>query len=151
MNFPKYPKIPRNRLTFALLLAMIAASAHAEVVVIVSAQSPVTSLTAEQTARIFLDKSNTFPNDGAAFPIDQAEGSKARNEFYEKVVHKNPTQLSAYWARVIFTGNGQPPVALSGNVTVRNVVANNRNAIGYIDKRYLNGSVRVVLSVENND
>jgi ABC-type phosphate transport system substrate-binding protein len=151
MNFPKYPKIARNRMVFALLLAMFAASAHAEVVVIVSAKSPVTSLTAEQTARIFLGKANTFPNHGVAYPIDQVEGSEARNEFYANVVHKNPTQLSAYWARVIFTGNGQPPVALSGNVTVRNVVAKNRNAIGYIDKRYLNRSVRVVLSVEKND
>lgn len=151
MNFPKYPKIVRNRLALLLCLAMIAASAHAEVVVIVSAKSPVTSLTAEQAARIFLDKTNTFPNDGVAYPIDQVEGSEARKEFYAKVVHKNPTQLSAYWARVIFTGNGQPPVALEGNVTVRRVVANNRNAIGYIDKRYLNSSVKVVLSVENND
>jgi ABC-type phosphate transport system substrate-binding protein len=151
MNFPKYPKIVRNRLTLALILSMIAASAHAEVVVIVSAQSPVTSLTAEQTARIFLGKASTFPDDGVAYPIDQAEGSVARNEFYAKVVHKNPTQLSAYWARVIFTGNGQPPVALEGNLTVRSVVAKNRNAIGYIDKRYLNRSVRVVLSVGKDD
>lgn len=151
MNFPKYPKIARNRLTFALLLALIAANAHAEVVVIVSARSPVTSLTAEQTARIFLGKTNTFPDHGVAYPIDQADGSEARNEFYAKVVHKNPTQLAAYWARVIFTGNGQPPVALEGNVTVRTVVAKNRNAIGYIDKRYLNRSVRVVLSIEKND
>ncbi|MGB9093523.1 MAG: phosphate ABC transporter substrate-binding protein, partial [Gallionella sp.] len=119
--------------------------------VIVSARSPVTSLTAEQTARIFLGKTNTFPDHGIAYPIDQADGSEARTEFYAKVVHKIPTQLSAYWARVIFTGNGQPPVALEGNATVRSVVAKNRNAIGYIDKRYLNKSVRVVLSIEKND
>lgn len=151
MNFPKYPKIAGSRLTLALILAVIASSAHAEVVVIVSAKSTVTSLTAEQTARIFLGKANTFPNHGIAYPIDQVEGSEARNEFYARVVHKNPTQLAAYWARVIFTGNGQPPVALEGNATVRRVVARNRNAIGYIDKRYLNRSVRVVLSIEKND
>jgi ABC-type phosphate transport system substrate-binding protein len=151
MNFPKFPNTVRNRMALVLLLAIFAASAHAEVVVIVSANSPVTSLTAEQAARIFLGKTNTFPNDGPAYPIDQAEGSEARNEFYANVVHKNPTQLSAYWARVIFTGNGQPPVALAGNVTVRRVVEKNKNAIGYIDKRYLNRSVRVVLRVEKND
>lgn len=151
MNFPKYPKIAGSRLALALILAVIASSAHAEVVVIVSAKSTVTSLTAEQTARIFLGKANTFPNHGIAYPIDQVEGSEARNEFYARVVHKNPTQLAAYWARVIFTGNGQPPVALEGNATVRRVVARNRNAIGYIDKRYLNRSVRVVLSIEKND
>ena len=138
-------------MALALILAMVAVSAHAQVVVIVSAKSTVSSLTAAQAARIFLGKTNTFPNDAPAYPVDQVEGSEARNEFYAKVVHKNPTQLSAYWARVIFTGNGQPPVALAGNLTVRRVVAKNRNAIGYIDKRYLNRSVRVVLSVEKND
>ena len=151
MDYLKPPPIVRNFLTLMLLLAMVAASAHAEVVVIASARSPVTSLTAEQTARIFLGKTTTFPNDGEAFPVDQVEGSEIRNEFYAKVVHKNPTQLSAYWARVIFTGNGKPPVELAGNVTVRNVVAKNRNAIGYIDKRYVNRSVRVILNLEEND
>ncbi len=141
----------RKRLGLALLLAMLAAGAHAEVVVIVSAESPVTSLTAEQTARIFLGKTSSFPNDGPAFPVDQAEGSEARSEFYDKVVHKNPTQLAAYWARVIFTGNGQPPAVLAGNATVRRVVAKNPNAIGYIDRRYVNKSVRVVFSLEKND
>lgn len=150
MDYLKIPNVAVNRLAF-LLLAMVAASAHAEVVVIVSAESSVTSLTAEQTAKIFLGKTSTFPKDGAAFPIDQVEGSEVRKEFYEKVVHKNPTQLSAYWARVIFTGNGQPPVELKGNITVRSVIAKNRNAIGYIDKRYVNRSVRVVLTVGKND
>ncbi|HUW00501.1 MAG TPA: phosphate ABC transporter substrate-binding protein [Gallionella sp.] len=146
MDYLKIPNVVVNRVAF-MLLAMVAASAHAEVVVIVSDKSPVTSLTAEQTAKIFLGKTTNFPNDGTAFPVDQVEGSEVRKEFYEKVVHKNPTQLSAYWARVIFTGNGQPPVELEGNITVRSVVAKNRNAIGYIDKRYLNRSVRVVLTV----
>ena len=140
-----------KRLAITLLLATLAASAHAEVVVIVSAESPVISLTAEQTAKIFLGKTTIFPNDGTAFPVDQAEGSEVRKEFYDKVVHKNPTQLAAYWARVIFTGNGQPPAVVAGNVTVRRVVAKNPNAIGYIDSRYVNKSVRVVFSLEKND
>lgn len=150
MDYLKIPNVVVNRVAF-MLLAMVAASAHAEVVVIVSDKSPVTSLTAEQTAKIFLGKTTNFPKDGTAFPVDQVEGSEVRKEFYEKVVHKNPTQLSAYWARVIFTGNGQPPVELEGNITVRSVVAKNRNAIGYIDKRYVNRSVRVVLTVGKND
>lgn len=150
MDYLRISHVVASHLVFALL-AMVAVSAHAEVVVIVSARSSVTSLSAEQTAKIFLGKTTTFPNDGAAFPVDQVEGSEVRKEFYEKVVHKTPTQLSAYWARVIFTGNGQPPVELEGNITVRSVIAKNKNAIGYIDKRYVNKSVRVVLTIGKND
>ena len=127
-------------------MSAVTASAHADVVVIVSAKSPVTSLTAEQTARIFLGKANSFPDDGDAVPIDQAEGSAIRDEFYSKVVHKNSSQLSAYWAKVIFTGDGRPPEKLESNVAVRKAVAKNPNAIGYIDKSAVNKSVRVILA-----
>jgi ABC-type phosphate transport system substrate-binding protein len=137
----------RNCLTLPLFLAMsmVTASAHAEVVVIVSAKSRITSLTAEQTARIFLGKASSFPNDGDATPVDQAEGSAIRDEFYSKVVHKNASQLSAYWAKVIFTGDGRPPQILESNSAVRKAVAKNPNAIGYIDKGAVDRSVRVIL------
>jgi ABC-type phosphate transport system substrate-binding protein len=127
-------------------MSTVTARAHADVVVIVSAKSPITSLTAEQTARIFLGKVSNLPDDGDAVPIDQAEGSAIRDEFYSKVVHKNSSQLSAYWAKVIFTGDGRPPEKLESNVAVRKAVANNPNAIGYIDKNAVNRSVRVILA-----
>lgn len=123
----------------------IAAYAHAEVVVIVSAKSRVTSITAEQTAKIFLGKTSSFPDDGDAVPIDQSEGSAIRDEFYSKVVHKNSSQLSAYWAKVIFAGDGRPPEKLESNVAVRKAVAKNPNVIGYIDKSAVDKSVRVIL------
>ena len=134
-------------LTFSLLLAMpaITGSAHAEVVVIVSAKSQVTSLSAEQTARIFLGKVSNFPDGGEALPIDQPQGRAIRDEFYTKVVHKNSSQLAAYWAKVIFTGDGRPPVMLENNAAVRKAVAENPNAIGYIDKTAVNRSVKVIL------
>jgi ABC-type phosphate transport system substrate-binding protein len=139
-------EIIRNCLKLLLLaMSTVTASAHADVVVIVSAKSPITSLTAEQTARIFLGKASSFPDDGDAIPIDQAEGSAIRDEFYSKVVHKNSSQLTAYWAKVIFTGDGRPPEKLESNVAVRKAVANNPNAIGYIDKSAVDKSVRVIL------
>ena len=126
-------------------MSAVTASAHADVVVIVSAKSHITKLTAEQTARIFLGKASNFPDDGDAVPVDQSEGSAIRDEFYSKVVHKNSSQLSAYWAKVIFTGDGRPPEKLESNVAVRKAVAKNPNVIGYIDKSAVDKSVRVIL------
>lgn len=139
--------ILHNGLKFTLLLALLslAFSAQAEVVVIVSSKSSINSLTAEQTAKIFLGKVVTFPNERTAFPIDQPEGSAIRDEFYSKVTHKNASQLTAYWAKIIFTGEGRPPQLIAGDAAVRKAVASNPNAIGYIDKSAVNRSVRVVL------
>jgi len=128
-----------------LALSLLAANADADVVVVVSARSSITSLSAEQTARIFLGKSDTLPNGGHAVPVDQAEGNAIRDEFYAKVVGKNSSQLNAYWAKEIFTGSSHPPKLLEGNLTVRKAVANNPNAIGYIDKSALDSSVRIIL------
>ena len=126
-------------------VSVFAESAHADVVVVVSSRSTVVSLTAEQTTKIFLGKVVTFPNGEAALPIDQPEGSAVREEFYAKVVHKNSAQLTAYWAKVIFTGDGRPPNLLADSLAVRKAIAHDPNAIGYIDRIDVNRSVRVIL------
>lgn len=136
----------RLPLMLAVAIFTVNANANADVVVIVSAKSTVTRLTAEQTAKIFLGKVENFPNDGSAVPVDQPEGSAARDEFYSKVTNKNSSQLTAYWAKVIFTGDGHPPKLLEDNVAVRTSVANNPNAIGYINKSAVDSSVRVILA-----
>ncbi|MCX7193662.1 MAG: phosphate ABC transporter substrate-binding protein [Proteobacteria bacterium] len=131
---------------YCLILLLTSFAASADVVVVVSAKSTVTHLTAEQAARIFLGKSNTFPDGGNVVPVDQPEGAAIRDEFYARVASKNASQLTAYWARVIFTGGDScPPKLLEGNAAVRRAVAGNPNAIGYIDRNALDGSVRVVL------
>jgi ABC-type phosphate transport system substrate-binding protein len=132
-------------LTLFVAVSAYAASASAEIVIIVSSKSAVKSLTAEQTAKIFLGKVVTFPNGPVAMPIDQPEGSSVRDEFYSKVTHKNPSQLTAYWAKVIFTGDGRPPKLLPDSIAVRKAIAANPNAIGYIEKSAVNRSVRIVL------
>lgn len=138
----------RNCLAFPLFLAvsMSAASASADVVIVVSARSAITHLTTEQVARIFLGKTDAFPNGGKAVPVDQAEGNAIRDEFYAKVLNKSPSQVSAYWTRIIFTGDGQPPKLLENNVAIKKAVADNPDAIGYIDKSAVDSSVRVILA-----
>lgn len=137
----------RHCLILALLVAVsgFATSARAAVVVVVSSKSSIKSLTAEQTAKIFLGKVSALPNGLTAVPIDLPEGSAVRDEFYLKVAHKNSSQLTAYWAKIIFTGDGRPPKLLADSIAVRKAIATNPNAIGYIDKSAVNRSVRVVL------
>lgn len=132
----------------AALLAVAAFGAttsSAEVVVVVSAKSSVASLTATQIAKIFLGKTGTFPGGGSAVPFDQAEGSETRNEFYTKVTGKDTAQLRAYWSKIIFAGDGQPPKVVPGNAGVKKAVASDPSAIGYIDRSAVDDSVRIVL------
>lgn len=127
-----------------LLLSLSASAVTAEVVAVVSTRSPVTALSQNQLVDIFLGKLNRLPNGQLAMPIDQAEDSPAREEFYERYAGKSPAQVKAHWAKVIFTGRGQPPVTAPGPAEVKKQLAENPNAIGYIDRKAVDDSVRVV-------
>lgn len=118
-----------------------------EVVVIVSARSPVESLRPDQVAAIFLGQTARFPGGTVATAIDQPIGSGQRDGFYQRITGKTPALLKAYWSKMIFTGRGQPPRELPGNAAVRQAVANDPGAIGYIDRDALDPSVRPVLLV----
>jgi len=130
----------------ALGLAPNAAPA-AELAVIVSARSNISMLSADQVAEIFLFQTNRFPNGSEVVPIDQDLGSPLRDEFYSKVTHRTPALVKAHWARLIFTGRGQPPAEVDGNAAMRRMIAENPGMIGYVERTALDPSVRAVLIV----
>ena len=136
-------------LAAAFLLALLGSplsAAAQEVVAVVSARSPVTALNADQVADIFLGKSNRFPNGSQAVPIDQNEESELRDKFYALFAGKSPAQVRAHWAKVVFTGRGQPPRQVPNSAEAKKAIADNPNAIGYIDSRLVDASLRVLAS-----
>jgi ABC-type phosphate transport system substrate-binding protein len=94
---------------------------------------------------IFLGKTSRFPNGALALPIDQAEGSAVREEFYAKMAGRSAAQMKAYWSKIIFTGRGQPPQEAANSVEMKKRLIENPAAIGYIEKNLVDSSVRVVL------
>lgn len=145
------PPLPFARLLATSLLccvlcASVFPTAQArELVVIVSARSPVKELDARQVADVFLGGTSHFPGGGCAAAVDQKPGSAARNEFYGKVAASTPERMKAHWTRMMFTGRGQPPREAAGNAAVRRMVAADPALIGYIDRSALDASVRAVL------
>ena len=127
-----------------LALSLASAVAMADVVAVVSAENSVTALNKSQLADIFLGKTNRFPDGTQAAPIDQAEGSAARNEFYDKIVGKTAAQIKAYWSKIIFTGRGQPPPTVSSSLEMKKRISENPAAIGYLDRSMVEDSLRVV-------
>ena len=130
----------------ALALSFGTGSAAADVVAVVSSKSSVTVLSKNQVVDIFLGKTSRFPDGEQAVPIDQVEGSAARDEFYAKFSGKSAAQIKAHWSKIIFTGRGQPPREVSDSGEVKKEVEKNPKAIGYIERSLVDGSVRVLLS-----
>jgi len=127
-----------------LALSLTSAAAMADVVAVVSAKSSITAVSKSQLADIFLGKTNRFPDGTQATPVDQAVGSAARDEFYDKIVGKTAAQIKAYWSKIIFTGRGQPPPTVSSASEMKKRVSENPAAIGYLDSSMVDDSLRVV-------
>jgi ABC-type phosphate transport system substrate-binding protein len=126
-------------------LSLCAGMAAAEVVAVVSARNPVAPMTKNQIADIFLGKTSRFPTGGQAVPIDQAEGAAEREQFYLNFTGKSPAQLKAHWAKIIFTGRGQPPLEVANGAELKRHLAENPNALGYIERSLVDDSLKVVL------
>ena len=137
----------KRLLSMVMLLFGLALQAQAqEVVAVVSSKSPVTALDSAQVADIFLGKTTRFPDGSPATPIDLNEESALRERFYTQYTGKSPAQVKAHWAKIIFTGRGQPPRQALSTAEAKKLIAENPNAIGYIDASQVDNSVRVLAS-----
>ena len=132
-------------LSLMLLLADGASAAGSEMVVIVSARSPVVALTSEQVADIFLARTARLPGGEEVQALDLPVGHALRDEFYLRVAGKSPALMKAYWTRMVFTGRGQPPRELSSMSAIRKLVAENPAMIAYLERSALDASVKAVL------
>jgi ABC-type phosphate transport system substrate-binding protein len=135
----------KRLLSTVMLLFGLALQAQAqEVVAVVSAKSPVTALDSAQVADIFLGKTTRFPDGSLATPIDLNEESALRERFYAHYTGKSPAQVKAHWAKIIFTGRGQPPRQAMSSAEAKKMIVDNPQAIGYLEASQVDNSVRVL-------
>jgi len=131
--------------SLGLALGLGFSAVSADVVAVVSSKSPITTLSKSQLMDIFLGKRTSFPDGRSVVPIDQTEGSAVRDEFYSRIAGMSPAQVKAFWAKIIFTGRGQPPKTVATSLEAKKLLDANPNTISYIDQSLVDSSVRVVL------
>lgn len=133
-----------TRIGCTLVFCLATSVALADVVVVVSAQNPVVALTHNQLANLYLGRVSRFPNGQPATPLDQPEDSSAYATFYRKYLNQTPAQIKIHWARLIFTGRGQPPRSVADSKAMAEDVAADESAIGYLGEAHLDKRLRVV-------
>ena len=133
----------RTLIKLAAALLLVPSLQVAAGVAVVVNPSVSVSATSDDISKLFLGKSNNL-NGVSLTPIDQEEGSAVKEAFYQSAAKKTPSQLNAYWSRIIFTGKGQPPNAVFDDDEVKEVVAKDPSAIGYIDSGSVDASVKVI-------
>lgn len=139
---------PQKKLLAACCLFLYACAVRAEIVVICHLDNPVKALSARQVSDIFLGRSRTFPGGAGALILEHRRDARMREEFFRALNGMTLKQLNAYWARLQFSGEVQPPQSLDDSAAVLEAVRKDAAAIGYVDAAAVDNSVRVVLRLK---
>ncbi|GAB3275300.1 hypothetical protein [Parahaliea aestuarii] len=129
-----------KRIMLLIASALLAANAHAGIAVVVNPAAA--DLTSDQVAAIYLGKDKSFS------PLDLPASDAIRADFYQKATGRSLSQVKATWSRLMFSGKAQPPEELPDAASVKQAVAGDAKAIGYIDAAAVDGSVKVVLTLD---
>ena len=132
----------RHTILLILILLLSANEAYADIVVIVNAANPVTSLSRKQLTDMYMGRQINFPNGDPALPIDQAAGSSLRQQYYQELVGKSEAKINAYWARLLFSGIASPPRVLPTPEAVLQIVRENAAAIAYMEEASVSQDVQ---------
>lgn len=108
------------------------ASAYADIAVIVNAANPVQSMTNRQVAELYLGRSRTFESGQVAAVMDAASEDPIRAQFFKGISGMSMGQVTAYWSRLKFTGQVQPPKSMGSEAAMLNEVRQNEAAIGFV-------------------
>ncbi|HET6718928.1 MAG TPA: hypothetical protein VFH22_04745 [Rhodocyclaceae bacterium] len=144
-------KLRRSAHALAVAIVLVAGSAPpagADIAVVVNPDCPLQNLTQQQVSDLYLGRRHSIGELEPLQILDQPPSSPLRERFFLQINGMDLRRLNAYWARLQFSGDTQPPTPLADSRQIVEVVARNRCAIGYVEPAYVTANVRTVLLVK---
>jgi ABC-type phosphate transport system substrate-binding protein len=132
----------------SIFLWTSAVFAEPDIAIIANSNNELGSLTRKQVADIYMGRTTTLPNGSIPLPLDYQGDSEVRSRFYQSMTGKNMAQINAYWARLSFTGQANPPRRLADKAAILHAVEKNPGALGYVDSVPPDTSVSTVLTIK---
>lgn len=126
----------RLTIIFCLIFSAGFPGVFADVVVVMSSDSNINSLSQGQLQGIFLGK-ETFWGDGKRIILTTNPSGPSHREFLDRVVQQSPRRYSNYWKRAVFTGRGNPPKSFSNEEDLVRYIVDNPGAIGYVQEDWI--------------
>ena len=133
-------------LAFICCLAL-SGLARADIAVVVSADSPLRTVSQNELINIYMGRYRRLPSGDAALPVDV---SPLKERFYRALVNKDLAEINSYWARLIFSGQASPPVQMQGHEEMLQYIRRNPGALGFLDHTAVPDDVRGILRLPEN-
>ena len=93
---------------------------------------------------MFMGRWRQLPSGLPALPIDLPDENPQRADFYRQLVNKSPSEIKAYWSRLMFSGGARPPVAAGNAEEQMKLLSNTPGAIGYMERAAVDGRFKIV-------
>lgn len=128
----------------AMLLLFAGTALAGDLVVVANPKSGVERLSREEVIFVFMGRWRHLPSGVEAVPVDAPAESAERAEFYRLLVDKDLHDIKAYWARLVYSGEGHPPLRTRSPEEVLKILATTPGALGYMERSQAKGRVKVV-------
>jgi len=132
----------------SILLTLAAPAARAEIVLVTAIDSTISELSRDEAEQLYMGRRAALSARGALLLLDLPTGP-VRDQFYRLLTGKNPSQIRAYWSRMVFTGRALPPTESADASDAHRILLENPNAIAYLPATYADDpSLRVLLRLK---
>lgn len=130
-------------------VSSLSVAAHLEantddVVIIVSSDSSINTLSKTDLRSIFGMRKRTWPQGDVIKVFVLEDDDPVHATFSKQVLHTFPFNLRRIWDRQVYSGTGQSPFVVTTEKEMLDKISSNANAIGYIRRNKVGAGVKVV-------
>ncbi len=134
-----------------LCLFILPCLARAEdILVVVSLDNPIQSLSQRELVDLYMGRSHYFPDGSPVLKIDAPPESSLRQAFYQTLVEMSVAEVNAYWARLMFTGRATPPLPVGSTEDLVSLIERNPSALGYIPEGSENDRLKTIFVIQED-
>jgi hypothetical protein len=127
-----------------LIMLMASRCYASDFVVVTHPQSGIEKMSKDEIINIYMGRNHKMPNGLSAIPIDVTYSTENKARFYMYMMEKELAEINSYWARLRFSGQGNPPKQIGSVEEVIEFVSRNKGALAYLDKKRVDKRVRIV-------
>ncbi len=131
------------------LLLRNAAAAGEEVDIIVNKANTIDDLPLAEAKKVFLGDKSTWPSGKRVTILMLAQGQPERGVVLRQIYKMAEDELGQYFVQAAFAGKvSAPPKDIPSAAQMKQAVAGNPGAIGYVKKEDVDDTVKVVLKLQ---
>jgi len=120
------------------------AAAGNDFVVIANLQSGIEKMSKDEVINVYMGRNRKLASGINAIPLDLENPITEKAHFYNVMVNKELSEISSYWARLMFSGQGSPPKQVANQEEAIDIVISRPGAIAYIDRKKIDKRVKIV-------